>query len=132
MAWRPDDLPVAVELFMAERHLATLSVPRPDGAPHVTPVGFTWDGEAGLARIITFAGARKVCLLEAADLVQVTLCQVDGGRWLALEGPAVVTADPARCAEGVSRYARRYRPASDRGADRRVIEMTVARITGRA
>ena len=31
MAWRPDDLPLAVELFMAERHLATLSVPRPTG-----------------------------------------------------------------------------------------------------
>ena len=132
MAWRPDALPSAVELFMAERHLATLSVPRPDGAPHVTPVGFTWDGEVGLARVITFAGARKVRLLEAAGPVEVTLCQVDGGRWLALEGTAVVTADPSRCAEGLSRYARRYRPPSERGADRRVIEVAVTRITGRA
>ena len=132
MAWRPDALPSAVELFMAERHLATLSVPRPDGAPHVTPVGFTWDGEVGLARVITFAGARKVRLLEAAGPVEVTLCQVDGGRWLALEGTAVVTADPSRCAEGLSRYARRYRPPSDRGADRRVIEVAVTRIAGRA
>ena len=132
MAWRPEALPSAAELFMTERHLATLSVPRPDGAPHVTPVGFTWDGESGLARVITFAGAAKVRLLEDADPVQVTLCQVDGGRWLALEGTAVVTADPERCAEGVSRYARRYRPPSDRGADRRVIEVAVSRITGRA
>ena len=132
MAWRPDALPSAVELFMAERHLATLSVPRPSGAPHVTPVGFTWDPEVGLARVITFGGARKVRLIEDAGTLPVTLCQVDGGRWLALEGEAVVSGDPARCAEGISRYARRYRPPSDRGADRRVIEVTVTRITGRA
>lgn len=132
MVWRPDALPSAAELFMTERHLATLSIPRPPGAPHVTPVGFTWDGESGLARIITFAGARKVRLLEGAGRLPVSLCQVDGGRWLALEGTAVVTADPARCAEGVSRYARRYRPPSDRGADRRVIEVSVSRVMGRA
>ena len=86
----------------------------------------------GLARVISFAGARKVQLLEAAGPTEVTLCQVDGGRWLALEGTAVVTADPGRCAEGVSRYARRYRPPSDRGADRRVIEVAVTRVMGRA
>ncbi len=132
MAWRPDDLPSAVELFMAERHLATLSIPRPDRAPHVTPVGFTWDAAAGLARVITFAKAAKVRLLETAGPTPVTLCQVDGGRWLALEGTAVVTAEPERCAEGVNRYARRYRPPGDRGPDRRVIEVKVSRIKGRA
>lgn len=132
MVWRPNDLPSAMELFMAERYLATLSIPRATGAPHVTPVGFTWDSEAGLARVITFAGAAKVRLLEAAGSAPVTLCQIDGGRWLALEGTAVVTADPQRCAEGLSRYARRYRPPSDRGADRRVIEVAVNRVVGRA
>ena len=131
MVWKPDDLPSVVEVFMTERHLASLSIPRPGAAPHVTPVGFTWDAEAGLARVITFAGARKVRLLEESGSLPVTLCQIDGGRWLTLEGAAVVTADPARCAEGVSRYARRYRPAGDRGADRRVIEVAVARLVGR-
>lgn len=118
---------------MAERHLATLSIPRPDGrAAHVTPVGFTWDAEAVLARVITFAGAVKVRLIEEEGTVPVTLCQIDGGRWLSLEGPAVVTAEPGRCAEGLRRYAERYRPPGDRGADRRVIEVAVSRITGRA
>ncbi|MDE0668358.1 MAG: pyridoxamine 5'-phosphate oxidase family protein [bacterium] len=122
-----------MELFMAERHLATLSIPRPDGrAPHVTPVGFTWDAEAVLARVITFAGAVKVRLIEEEGTAPVTLCQIDGGRWLSLEGPAVVTAEPERCAEGLRRYAERYRPPGDRGADRRVIEVAVSRITGRA
>lgn len=117
---------------MAERHLAALSVPRQgQRAPHVTPVGFTWDSEAVLARVITFAGAVKVRLIEEEGAMPVTLCQIDGGRWLSLEGTAAVTADPARCAEGLRRYAERYRPPGDRGADRRVIEVAVTRITGR-
>lgn len=132
MAWNPRALPPSVELFMAERHLATLSVPRLGGrAPHVTPVGFTWDAEASLARVITFAGAVKVRLIEDEGALPVTLCQIDGGRWLRLEGSAVVSAEPRRCAEGLRRYAERYRPPSDRGADRRVIEVAVTGITGR-
>lgn len=132
MAWRPDELPAAALDFLAERHLATLSIPRAGKSPHVTPVGFTWDAAAGLARIITFAGAVKVRLIEGAPPALVAISQVDGGRWLTLEGSAVVTADPLRCAEGERRYAHRYRPPSNRGADRRVIEVSVDRIVGRA
>ena len=44
---------------LAERHLATLTTLRPDGTPHVVAVGFTWDGEAGLARVITWDASRK-------------------------------------------------------------------------
>ena len=133
MAWRPDDLPAAALEFLAERHLAALSIPRPGRAPHVTPVGFTWDAEAKLARIITFASAVKVKLISSADgaSAPVAISQVDGGRWLTLEGSAVVTADSLRCAEGERRYAQRYRPPSNRGADRRVIEVAVNRIKGR-
>ena len=29
--------------FLTERHLATLTTLRPDGTPHVVPVGFTYD-----------------------------------------------------------------------------------------
>ena len=58
------------------------------------------------------------------------MCQVDGGRWLTLEGPATVTADADRVAEGVRRYAARYRQPGER-ADRVVIEIAVDRILGR-
>jgi hypothetical protein len=97
----------------------------------VTPVGFTWDDEAGLARVITWSGSVKTRLLTAGPLAA-AVCQVDGGRWLTLEGTAEVHADPERCAEGVRRYAERYQPPKDRGPDRRVIELTVERILGRA
>ena len=59
------------------------------------------------------------------------MCQVEGGRWLTLEGTAVVTADPDRVAEGVRRYAERYRQPGER-EDRVVIEITVSRVLGRA
>lgn len=146
MRWNPQALPQEVKQFMADRHLATLSIPRPGQSPHVTPVGFTWDDEAGLARVITFADSRKVKLLEAQaqsdaqalseaqaqpEPARVSLCQVDGGRWLTLEGTAQVTADKARCDEGVRRYGQRYRPPKDRGELRRVIEIQVAAVKGR-
>lgn len=117
--------------FVAERHLASLTLVRANGTPHVTPVGFTWDDEAGLARVITWNGSVKARLLDRQGPVRAALCQVDGGRWCTLEGEAVVTDDPDRCAEGVRRYAERYSEPKDRGPDRRVIELRVDRLLGR-
>ena len=59
MAYDPAALPDEVQVFLQERHLATLTTLRPDGSPHVVAVGFTWDDDAGLARVITFAPSRK-------------------------------------------------------------------------
>lgn len=120
----------AATAFVTERHLATLTTLRPDGSPHVVAVGFTWDADAGLARVITFAPSRKARNVLAAPGGRAAVSQVDGGRWLTLEGPAVVTDDPARIAEGVRRYAKRYRDPKER-EDRVVIEIQVDRVLGR-
>jgi len=127
----PAALPAEVTEFLAARHLATLSTLRPDGSPHVVAVGFTWDAEDGLARVITFASSRKARNLVAAPGRRAAVSQVDGGRWLTLEGPAVVRDDPDRVAEAVRRYAQRYREPSERD-DRVVIEIDVDRVMGRA
>ena len=133
MAIDPHDLPPEVEQFLADRHLATFTV-LANGVLHTTPVGFSWDREMAMARVITWSGSVKVKRIEAAaEPVPVTLCQLDGGRWLTLEGAATVTADPDRCADAVSRYTERYQPPrQDRGADRRAIEVRVTRLLGRA
>jgi PPOX class probable F420-dependent enzyme len=125
----PDDLDDAALTFLAERHLATLSVPRADGSVHVTPVGVTWTDD-GTARIITRAASAKVRRIRNAPGLRVTVCQVDGGRWLALEGPAVVTDDPERVALAVERYAARYR-RPEPNPERVAIEIAVDRVTGR-
>ena len=131
MALDPADLPAEVTAFLAERHLATLTTLRPDGSPHVVAVGFTWDDEAGLARVITFAPSRKARNLVAAPGARAAVCQFDGGRWLTLEGSAEVTDDPDRVAEAVRRYAERYREPKQRD-DRAIIEIVVDRVLGRA
>jgi PPOX class probable F420-dependent enzyme len=131
MAHDPAALSPEVETFLTERHLATLTTMRPDGTPHVVAVGFTWDREARLVRVITFAGSRKARNVTARPGSPAAVCQVDGGRWLTLEGTARVTDDPERVAEGERRYAERYRQPGER-ADRVVIEISVDRVLGRA
>ncbi len=110
--------------FLTERHLATLTTLRRDGSPHVVPVGFTWDADRGVARVITFAGAVKAANAEAG---RAAVCQVDGARWLTLEGPVAVRRDPASVAAAVAAYTARYRPPKER-VDRVVIEIDVDRV----
>ncbi|GIT68767.1 MAG: PPOX class F420-dependent enzyme [Acidimicrobiales bacterium] len=116
---------------MDERHLASLTLLRPDGSPHVTAVGFTWDQDSQLVRVITWAGSMKSRILEQTPNSRAVVCQIDGGRWLSLEGTAVVSSDEARCKEGTERYANRYRIPQDR-QDRTVIEISVDQILGYA
>ncbi len=125
----PAALPDHVHSFLADRHLATLTLRRRDGRPHVTPVGFTYDATSGLARVITWTDSWKNKHVDREPNQEVALCQVDGGRWLSLYGTAVATTDPLRAAEGVRRYAERYRQPKDR-SDRVVIEITVTDVIG--
>lgn len=126
----PAHPPAEVLEFLTDRQLATLSTHRADGTIHVAPVGFTYDPERQLARIITRAGSRKVANVDAHPGTRVAICQVDGGRWLTLEGPAEVTSSGDRVAEAVERYSHRYRQPGERD-DRVAIEITVQRMMGR-
>lgn len=123
----PADLTADAIRFLTERHLATYTSLRADGTPHVTAVGFTWDADAGLARVITGGGSQKA--KNAGAGVAAALCQVDGGRWLTLEGVARTTTDPDRIAEAVARYAARYRTPRENPA-RVAIEIEITRVIG--
>jgi F420H(2)-dependent biliverdin reductase len=127
MAHDLNALSPAVTAFLAERHLATLTTLRADGSPHVVAVGFCYDAPARLVRIITFAGSVKVANARRGG--RAAVCQVDGRRWLTLEGVASVIDDPARVATAVAGYAARYRQPGER-ADRVAIEIAVDKIIG--
>jgi F420H(2)-dependent biliverdin reductase len=115
--------------FLTERHLATLTTLRADGSPHVVPVGFSYDADAGVVRIITFAPSVKA--RNAARGCRVAVSQVDGGRWATLEGVARLVDDAPSVALAVAGYAARYRQPGQR-ADRVAIEIVVDKVMGRA
>ncbi len=113
----------ALQEFLAERHLATLVTQRADGTPHAVPVGFTLDGTN--ARVITFAGAVKA--KNAARGGRASVTQIDGARWVTLEGTVRLLTDAVAVQKAVDAYARRYRPPKVR-SDRVVILIEVDRV----
>jgi len=129
MAHDPAALAPELTGFLTERHLASLTTVRADGSLHVCAVGFTWDADARLARVITSAGSQKARNVQATGRAAVG--QVDGPRWCSLEGPARVVADPEAVAEAVDRYRARYREPRE-NPNRVAIEITVDRVLGRA
>lgn len=132
MALDPDQLDDNVLRFLRERHLATLTTLREDGSPHVVAVGFSYDEDAKVARVITWATSQKAVnagRMQAAGQ-RAAVCQVDGGRWLALEGEVRLVTDVDGVRPGIEGYAERYQEPKDRD-DRAVVEIDVDRILGR-
>ncbi|MGY1690011.1 pyridoxamine 5'-phosphate oxidase family protein [Geodermatophilus sp. SYSU D01105] len=130
MAHDLDDLGPGLLTFLTERHLATLATLRPDGTPHVVPVGVTYDPASRTARVITSGTSAKARHVRAGRS-RVAVCQVDGRRWVTLEGTAVVRDDPASVSDAEERYARRYRQPRENPA-RVVLEISVDRVLGNA
>ena len=130
MAHDLDDLPDGLLAFLTERHLATLTTLRGDGSPHVVPVGVTYDAATRTARVITSGSSAKARHVRDGQ-GRVAVCQVDGRRWVTLEGTAVVRDDPASVADAEQRYARRYRTPRANPA-RVVLEISVDRVLGTA
>lgn len=117
--------------FWRERHLCTVTTLRPDGSPHVVPMGIVLDPDEGVAWGITNRASRKVAHVRAAEGAgaRVAVCQVDGRRWSTLEGRARVEDGADAVAEAVRRYAERYRVPRE-NPDRVALRITVTRILG--
>jgi PPOX class probable F420-dependent enzyme len=125
-----DDPDPGLLAFLTERHLATLTTLRADGSPHVVPVGVTYDAATRIARVITSGASAKARHVRDGQ-PRVAVCQVDGRRWVTLEGTAVVRDDAASVADAEERYAARYRRPRENPA-RVVLEISVDRILGNA
>lgn len=126
MARTADELTEVELAFLADRHLGTLTTLRDDGTPHVVAIAFTFDD--GAVSIISSDQTQKVSNVEERG--RAVVCQVDGRRWLALEGDAVVIRDSDGVALGERLFKRRYRPVSE-NPKRVVIRFEVDRVLGR-
>ncbi len=133
------DLPAALRLlddpayvaFWRERHLCTVTTPRPDGTLHVTPMGIVLDVEHRRAWGVTSRGSVKARNLAAAgdDGLVVAVGSVDGRWWASAEGRGVVSDAPVVVAEAERRYAERYRqPRAN--ADRVAVRIELTRLLG--
>ena len=129
MATLPHDITDAMLGFLRERHLGFLVTQRGDGTPHSVPVGFAYDADANVVRIISADHSPKVRNAERGGRAVVS--QVDGGRWLSLEGTPTVRRDDASVTAAERAYAERYQEPRPR-AERVAIEITIDRILGRA
>ncbi|HZJ48489.1 MAG TPA: TIGR03618 family F420-dependent PPOX class oxidoreductase [Acidimicrobiia bacterium] len=129
MARSPATLTSEELTFLTERHIGSLTTIRPDGSPHVVAISFMFDPTDGVVRIITGDVSRKVHNIEATG--RAAVCQVDGRRWLTLEGQAIVTRDVGRIAAAVSAFEARYRTPGP-NPKRVAIEITIERVMGRS
>ncbi|GGX13674.1 PPOX class F420-dependent enzyme [Streptomyces malachitofuscus] len=129
----PGDPDASFLSFWREKHLCTLTTLRPDGTPHLVPVGVTYDPGARLARVIANKASAKVrhVLAAGAEGAAVAACQVDGRRWATLEGRAVVRTEREHVAEAERRYAERYGRTPSPNPSRVVIEIALTRAMGR-
>ncbi len=128
MARRTEDLTHEDRTFLTERHLATLTTLRDDGSPHVVAIAFTMDFDSGIARVIASDGTQKVVNAERGG--RGVLCQVDGRRWMSLEGRTSVRRSPDAVADAERRFEARYRPPRE-NPKRVVVEIEVDRVLGR-
>ncbi|MCT2588467.1 TIGR03618 family F420-dependent PPOX class oxidoreductase [Streptomyces sp. N2-109] len=117
-----------VASFLDTPSVASVTTLRGDGSPHVVVVRFTWDQEAGVARVMTVASSVKARNVLRVPGARVALCQAEGFRWVTLEGVGVVSDDPQRVAQGVGRYTRRYGSPPPRPPGRVVLEVSVDRV----
>ncbi|MGV4927649.1 PPOX class F420-dependent oxidoreductase (plasmid) [Streptomyces sp. BHT-5-2] len=120
------------EDFWEEHRTCFLTTTRPNGTPHLVPVGVTYDPATRIARVISSGTSKKVRNIRAAGQgARVAVSQAEGRRWCTLEGTAIVKDDPESVADAEARYAQRYKTPRP-NPERVVIEITVTHAMGTA
>lgn len=115
--------------FWTERRLCTVTTLRPDGTPHVVPMGVAIEFEADRAWAITQATSRKARNILATPGARIAVCCLDGARWSTVEGTAEISDEPAVVAEAEQRYAARYKVPRE-NVTRVAVRIEISRVLG--
>ena len=90
-----DNAAARLDRFLATETVVWLSTVRPDGAPHLVPIWFTWDGTSLL--VFSKPGAQKVRNLRAHPVAMLALGEPEDDFDVALAEARVELVDgPAR------------------------------------
>jgi F420H(2)-dependent biliverdin reductase len=110
VAFDLSDPPESVLAFLQQRCFASLTTIRPgDGGLHAALVGFTYVSKTAEAFLILRGSGVKQANLRAADgPSSVVLCQINGGKWLSLEGLLTVHDNDDMRATALAHYRKRY------------------------
>lgn len=127
----PAGLPAEAQAFLAAADAGQLTIVRQNAKPLVMNTEFSWDGGAGMVRVLTSTDNVLYQIVESMSSTRANLCRSDGGRWLRLEGVAVATSDQARVEEAIRRQPIRD-TAPGSVADACTIEIAIDRAWGPA
>lgn len=123
-----DDVPEGALEFLQQFLVALITTVRPDETLHVAGVGFVYDPSQKRCYLIGQRDSVKVANIAAGS--RAVVAQVDGSRWLSLEGVATIHEDAASVAEAERRYATRYPGHGNPMVGRVAIHIDVANMTG--
>jgi PPOX class probable F420-dependent enzyme len=115
--------------FLRSARFAVVSTIRPDGSPHQTPMWYELGpGQAAELLLNTPRGSLKHTHLKRDP--RLSVCVVDGYRYVTLAGTAELFEDEARAKADYARLGKRYRATFLRMLPRFLLRMLTGRARG--
>ena len=129
MAYSLDNLPKSIEEFLSTRAFGSLNSIDKTNNLHTAVVGFHFDKNKKIIRIISQKKSIKV-----KNIIQnnnVALSQIRDNKWLSFIGTATIKYDQESIKLATNAYTLRYEKPSE-NPDRIAIEISVKKILGNA
>ena len=129
MAYSLDNLPKSIEEFLSTRAFGSLNSIDETNNLHTAVVGFHFDKNKKIIRIISQKKSIKV-----KNIIQnnnVSLSQIRDNKWLSFIGTATIKYDQESIKLATDAYTLRYEKPSE-NPDRIAIEISVKKILGNA